>query len=110
MVAPGSAPVPGLPEGENVIQEGASVFQGTPALPQVPGEGVLQATPAGSECVRLTHVSGDDGGSKTPMNITQVTFMKPQTQTSEVVEVIVRFFQIHLFIYPHTVCININIA
>ncbi|KAM3177622.1 hypothetical protein ACTXT7_004204 [Hymenolepis weldensis] len=87
VVAPGSAPVSGLPEGENVIQEGASVFQKTPALPQVPGEGVLQATPAGSECVRLTHVSGDDGGSKTPMNITQVTFMKPQTQTSEVVEV-----------------------
>ncbi|VDL17301.1 unnamed protein product [Hymenolepis diminuta] len=87
VVAPGSAPVPGLPEGEHVIQEGASVFQGTPALPQVPGEGVLQATPVGSECVRLTHVSGDDGGSKTPMNITQVTFMKPQTQTSEVVEV-----------------------
>nr|CDS29278.1 guanine nucleotide exchange factor [Hymenolepis microstoma] len=87
VVAPGSTTVSVPPEGESAIHEGTSVFQGTPALPPVPAEGALQATPTGSECVRLTHVSGDDGDSKKPMNITQVTFMKPQTQTSEVVEV-----------------------
>ncbi|VDN95891.1 unnamed protein product [Rodentolepis nana] len=87
VVAPGSTAVVGPTEGEGAIQEGTSAFQGTPALPPVPGEGAVQTTPTGSECVRLTHVSGDDSDSKKPMNITQVTFMKPQTQTSEVVEV-----------------------
>ncbi|VDD79759.1 unnamed protein product [Mesocestoides corti] len=43
---------------------------------------------AGSqEVVRLTHISGGKDSSTQGQNITQLTFMKPQTSTSEVVEV-----------------------
>ncbi|EUB59713.1 Rho guanine nucleotide exchange factor [Echinococcus granulosus] len=87
VVAPGNiTTTTGVPEGSIVLPEGATVLAETPALPIVAGEGVQQPT-AGSGIVRLTHVSGNEGNPTQPRNITQVTFMKPQTQTSEVVEV-----------------------
>ncbi|KAL5969455.1 Rho guanine nucleotide exchange factor 16 [Taenia solium] len=87
VVAPGSTiTASGVPEGDVVLPEGARVFAETPALPSVAEEGALQTT-GGPGIVRLTHVSGDEGNPTQPRNITQVTFMKPQTQTSEVVEV-----------------------
>ncbi|VDM34726.1 unnamed protein product, partial [Hydatigera taeniaeformis] len=86
VVAPGGT-VPGaaVPEGSIILPEGTKVFAETPALPSLAEEDALQ-TNGGSGVVRLTHVSGGEGNSTQPRNITQVTFMKPQTQTSEVVE------------------------
>ncbi|VDK37852.1 unnamed protein product [Taenia asiatica] len=87
VVAPGGTiTASGVPEGDVVLPEGAKLFAETPALPSVAEEGALQTT-GGPGIVRLTHVSGDEGNPTQPRNITQVTFMKPQTQTSEVVEV-----------------------
>ncbi|CDI97021.1 guanine nucleotide exchange factor [Echinococcus multilocularis] len=87
VVAPGNiTTTTGVPEGSIVLPEGSTVLAETPDLPIVAGEKVQQPA-AGSGIVRLTHVSGNEGNPTQPRNITQVTFMKPQTQTSEVVEV-----------------------
>lgn len=86
MVAPGAKGAE-LPSYQNALPEGTTVLQGGPTLPQVSGEETLPVSAKGSEVFRLTHVSGDEGDQKQAMNITQLTFMKPQTQTSEVVEV-----------------------
>ncbi|KAM7542900.1 hypothetical protein Aperf_G00000004460 [Anoplocephala perfoliata] len=97
VVAPGAKEVVGeLPALENALPEGTIVLQGTPALPQVPGEGTFPTSPKGSEVVRLTHVSGDEGDPKQAKNITQLTFVKPHTQTSEVVEECERQFATRL--------------